>query len=167
MKNAIVWGLLMLSPGFLCAQGVDALWTGSWEHGGNLVNRGDVRLFLPCMFSLRAQAIDSRPDDPGRTGFQPAGFGESGKNGLTSFSGGLYHKPTGSRLLLGILDEWGLPARIRNPWIRSLPFAENHSRSMADLKTEISSTKDAEAYLYLGSPQLEFFRDSLFQTSMR
>ncbi|MDR1278616.1 MAG: hypothetical protein LBK02_07685, partial [Treponema sp.] len=77
--------------------------------------------------------------------------------GLSNYGGGLYHNPTGSRLLYGILDEWGLPARIRNPWIRGLPFAENHKPVMADLKTVVSSTGEPETYLYLGSPRLNLF----------
>jgi len=64
----------------------------------------------------------------------------------------LYHRQTGSRLLYGVLDEWGLSARIRNPWIRSPPYAENHKPLMADLKTSTSSVKEDEIYLYLSSP---------------
>ncbi|MDR1419931.1 MAG: hypothetical protein LBI86_06120 [Treponema sp.] len=169
MRNAVIRGLFVMVSGILCAEHAEhtALWTGSWEYGKNLVNRGDLRFSLPFTFALRAEAVDRRPEDITRTGFHAAGFGESGKEGLTSFSGGLYHNATGSRFLWGILDEWGLPARIRNPWIRSLPFAENRKPSMADLETDPSSTKDAEAYLYLGSPSLEFFRDSVFRTAVR
>lgn len=162
----VIRGLFFMVSGVLCAEHT-ALWTGSWEHGKNLVNRGDLRFSLPFTFALRAQAVDRRPEDIARTGFHQAGFGGNGEKDLTSFSGGLYHNATGSRLLWGILDEWGLSARIRNPWIRSLPFAENRKPSMAELKTEPSSTKDAEAYLYLGSPAVEFFRDSAFRTDVR
>jgi hypothetical protein len=130
---------------------VKAVWQGSWEHQGNLENRLGLRLSLPVL-TLRAEAADRRL--PQRdVGFQLAGFGEG--KGLTSFSGGLYHNPTGSRLLWGLLDEWGLPARLRNPWLRGLPFAENHKPTMADLKTGISASKKAEGCLYLGSPVFE------------
>jgi hypothetical protein len=52
------------------------------------------------------------------------------------------------------LDEYGLPARVRNPWIRGIPYTESHQSTVSDLKPEPSSTKDPAAYLYLGSPWL-------------
>jgi hypothetical protein len=81
-------------------------------------------------------------------------------NGITNYAAGLYHTPSGSRLFYGIPGEWGLPARVRNPWIRALPLAENHKPSMADLKTTVSVTGEPETYLYLGSPRLDFFRQN-------
>jgi hypothetical protein len=126
------------------------LWAGSWEESKTLNNRGDLRLGFPLPgLALRAQALDKRPlnfelDPP---------WGDPAK-ALSAFAGGLYHQPSGSRLLYGILDEWGLSARIRSPWIRSAPFAENHKPLMADLRTTVSSTKEPEAYLYLSSPPL-------------
>jgi hypothetical protein len=129
------------------------LWTGSWEEGKTLHNRGDLRLVFPAPgLILRTEAIDRRPMDPGAS---PPW--KDADNGITNYSGALYHKPTGSRLLYGILDEWGLPARLRNPWGRGLPLAENHKPSMADLKTSVSAAGVPETYLYLGSPRLTFF----------
>jgi hypothetical protein len=84
--------------------------------------------------------------------------------GNTAFSGGLYHGATGSRILYGIQDEWGLPARLRNPWARAVPFAENHRPTVNDLKTGASSAKEPAIYLYLGSPRigpLRFFTSTL------
>jgi hypothetical protein len=129
------------------------LWIGSWEKNKTLHNRGEVKLnFTPFGLMLRGEAIDRHTmnfelDPP---------WGDPEK-GLTHFLGGLYHKPTGSRLLYGVLDEWGLPARIRNPWIRSAPYAENHKPIMSDIKTTVSSTKEDEAYLYLSSPFINLF----------
>jgi hypothetical protein len=57
-------------------------------------------------------------------------------------------------MLYGLLDEWGLPARLQNTWQRSVPFAENWKPSTADLKTAPVSSGDPEFYLYLGSPRL-------------
>jgi len=120
-----------------------------------LHNRGEIKLnFLPIDLSLRGQVLDRRTlnfelDPP---------WSEPEKT-VTNFNGALYHRTTGSRLLFGVIDEWGLPARIRNPWIRSPPYAENHKPIMADLKTAASSTKEDEAYLYLSSPFLEPFPD--------
>ncbi|MCL1836677.1 MAG: hypothetical protein FWG46_03935 [Treponema sp.] len=135
----------------------DLLVSGSWEESKNLHNRLDARVFLVGQdLVVRGQAIDRRP-----LNFQldrPLGD-NANEEGIASF--GLYHKATGSRLLFGTLDEWGLPARIRSPWIRSAPYAENHKPVMADLKTAASSTKSPEAYLYLSSPLLEFERISL------
>jgi hypothetical protein len=134
----------------------DLLWAGSWAEGGKLDDRGDLRLHLPPLgLSLRGEVLDRR----------------SGENALgeahTAFLAGLYHNPTGSRLLYGILGEWGLSARLRNPWARSVPFAENHKPSAAELKTAPSSVKEAETYLYLGSPSLDLFQGTRTETSLR
>ena len=135
------------------------LWSGSWEESastslsGTLHNRGEIRInILPLGLSLRGGVLDRRTlrfklDQP---------FGDPEK-WITNFTGGLYHKPTGSRLLFGVLDEWGLSARIRSPWIRSPPYTENHKPLIADIKTTASSTKEDEVYLYLSSPLLEIF----------
>jgi hypothetical protein len=129
------------------------LWSGTWVENKTLHNRGEVKLnFIPFGLMLRGEALDRHTmnfelDPP---------WGDPEK-GLTHFLGGLYHKPTGSRLLYGVLDEWGLPARIRNPWIRSAPYPENHKPIIADLKTAVTSTKEDEAYLYLSSPFLNLF----------
>lgn len=128
----------------------DLLWTGSWEESKTLNNRAEFRFGLtePALLA-RTQALDRHTMN-----FQidPV-WGDPGK-GITSGSFGLYHKATDSRLLYGVLDEWGLPARIRSPWIRSAPYAENHKPVMADLRSTASSTKNDELYLYLSSPRL-------------
>lgn len=121
---------------------------GAWEENKTLHNRLDLRLLFPVPnLTLRGQVLDRRPlnfelDSP---------WGEKEK-WITHYQGALYHNTTGSRLLYGALDEWGLSARIRNPWIRSPPFAENHKPLIADLKTAASSTKEDEVYLYLSTP---------------
>jgi hypothetical protein len=130
------------------------LWGGSWEVGGNLINRGDLRFHIPWQhLTLRTQLIDKRPLD-----LSSHSCWEDFSQGNIAFSGGLYHKKTGSRVLYGILDERGLPARIRNPWSRSIPFMEQHKPSISDLKTVPSATKKPETYLYLGSPWLGVFK---------
>jgi hypothetical protein len=122
---------------------MDMLWSGSWAYQGNLINRGDIRLraHKPAL-TLRIQAIDRRSAPPS------PGFDE----GLDAFSGGLYHEATGSRLLWGILDEGGLPARIKNVWNRGMPYVEQRQGTIADLYTEPSTTKERARYLWLGSP---------------
>ena len=131
------------------------LWSGSWEESKTLHNRGEIKLnFLQPGLVLRGEVLDRHTmnfelDPP---------WGDPPK-GVSNFVGGLYHKPTGSRLLYGVLDEWGLSARIRNPWIRSAPYAENHKPLIADLKTAASSAKEDEAYLYLSSPFINIFQD--------
>ena len=142
----------------------DLLWTGSWEESKTLHNRGDFRIGLTRPgLTLRGQALDRRP-----LNFQldPPWGDPSKAIGGASF--GMYHKATGSRLLYGVLDEWGLPARTRSPWIRSAPYPENHKPVMADLKTVSSSTKKPEAYMYLSTPRFELFQDSVLpEMSMR
>jgi hypothetical protein len=131
--------------------------SGSLEEvspsGGTLHNRGEFKLnFLPAGLTLRGEILDRR-----KLNFSPDLPLSDPNKQVTNFLGALYHKPTGSRLLYGALDEWGLSARIRNPWIRSPPYAENHKPLIADLKTAASSTKNDEAYLYLSSPQISIF----------
>ena len=174
MKNLSFWAVVLLCGTALFAEAGAAdnkpapllnwclLWCGSWEEktfgfqdepgvSGSLHNRGELKLhFIPPQLVLRGQALDKRPlnfslDPP---------WGDSEK-WVTNYTGGLYHKATGSRLLYGTLDEWGLSARIRNPWIRSPPYAENHKPLIADVKTAASASKEDEAYLYLSSPCLE------------
>jgi hypothetical protein len=130
-------------------------WSGSWEENRTLHNRGEIKInFLPPGLALRGEILDRHTMN---FELNPP-WGDPAK-GVTNITGGLYHKSTGSRLLYGVLDEWGLSARIRNPWIRSAPYAENHQPLMADIKTVASGTKEDEAYLYLSSPFLNFFRD--------
>ena len=164
MKNYFL-GALLLSGALVFAEiapdqplfNWNLLWSGVWDEGKTLNNRGELRLGFPLPgLLLRGQALDKRPfnfeldppwDDPAK--------------GVGNFGGALYHKPTGSRLLYGTLDEWGLSARIRNPWSRSAPYAENHKPLMADLKTSVSASKEPEAYLYLSSPRLALFGTTL------
>ncbi|MDR1398854.1 MAG: hypothetical protein LBJ41_02905 [Treponema sp.] len=112
--------------------------SGSWEYEGKLVTREDVGVFLPWDLSLRAQLIDSR---------------ESIDTANIAFSGGLYHKASGSRLLYGILDDSGLSARLRNLWSHAVPFVENHKPSSLELATTPSSTKSPSTALFLGTPR--------------
>jgi len=139
----------------------DLLYAGSWEENKNLHNRGDFRLGLtgPGLVT-RAQAIDKHTLNFELE--QPWGEPDSG---ITSGSAGLYHRATGSRLLYGVLDEWGLPARIRSPWIRSAPYIENHKPVMADLRTTVSTTKTDELYLYLSSPRLNLNQLTFLQNA--
>jgi hypothetical protein len=136
----------------------DLFWTGSWEDSKNLYNRGEIKWnFLPTETNLRLEVFNKRTLNfelaPPKGDSWKAIWGDPEKT-ITNFMGGFYHKPTGSRLLFGLLDEWGLSARIRNPWIRSPPYAENHKPLIVDLKTTASTTKNDEAYLYLSSPSI-------------
>ena len=138
----------------------DLLWTGSWYKGfktsdsdlpqaddlfagGTLYNRGDFRLnFERQELSLRFLATDKRilppEEEDGKAGFHP---------GL-----GMYHFGSGSRLLFGVQTEYGLPARVRNIWLRSVPFMDSRSPSSRDLKTEPAAKDESESYLYLSLP---------------
>ena len=170
MKNMAFLAAALLCGAALFAQSQAQVFTwslfesGSWEGIGltpsgssqtnsTLHNRGEIKLnFLPINLSLRGQVLDRRTLN---FGLDPPWFDP--EKAVTNFNGALYHRTTGSRFLFGVIDEWGLPARIRNPWIRSPPYADNHRPLMADLKTAASSTKEDEAYLYLSSPFLEPF----------
>jgi hypothetical protein len=133
----------------------ELLWSGSWENTGNLTDRFQFKLNIPKPgLSFRLQLVDRRPAsswDILRDSFVT----ETKPPALTAISGGVYHNPTGSRLLYGITDAYGLAARIRSPWIRGAPYTEAHAPSSADLKTEPSSTGRPKAYLYLGTPYIQ------------
>jgi hypothetical protein len=149
---------LILSTG-LAAEAIkqgfswDLLWAGSWDEGETLVNRGDLRLHIPWQnLSLRTQLIGKNKVDLSLP------LGEAWQPGFITGAGGIYHKPSGSRILYGILEVWGLSARIRRPWARALPLVEYRKPSLGDLRTEPASTKEPEAYLYLRSPALGIWR---------
>ena len=141
----------------------DLNWTGSWYKnikipkeeslsaedffsGGTLYNRANVSLGIPRLdLSFRFLATDKRlmppQEDDGKAGFNPGA--------------GIYHYRSGSRLIYGAQNEYGLPARIRNVWLRSVPFMETRSPSSRDLKAEPSAQDKAETYIYLALPPIQ------------
>ncbi|MDR0644047.1 MAG: hypothetical protein LBG05_03890 [Treponema sp.] len=124
--------------------------SGSWNWNEEketsvLADRVDASLFWRT-FSFRAELLDKRLLSP----WTP----NSANTGLFM---GIYHIPTASRLLYGALNEWGLPARIKNPWARTAPFAENHAPTVSDLITESSSKKLPSLHLYLKSAKIGAF----------
>ncbi|MDR3303575.1 MAG: hypothetical protein LBS86_04100 [Treponema sp.] len=141
--------LLVLFPLFFWVTALSALdWnllsSVSWCYEGKLVAREDARIALPWNLSLRAQIIDSRPTATAEA------FGSGGN---TAFSGALYHKPSDSRLLYGILSDEGLSTRLRNLWLHAVPFVEYHKPSSLDLATEPYSTKTPDVALTLSIPR--------------
>jgi hypothetical protein len=161
MKNFFLFAGFLIPAVFIHAQNApakqsgqalftwDILWAGSWEESKTMNNRMDFRLGLTKSGLLvRGQALDRHT-----VNFELDPLWGDPAKGITGGAFGLYHK-TDSRLLYGVLDEWGLPARIRSPWIRSAPYAENHKPVIADLRTSASSTKKDELYLYLSSPRI-------------
>jgi len=150
MKKILFFTALLLCNTAIHAEQVynwGLLWSGSWEDkttSETLTNRIESTLhYLPLDLLWRGQILSN--DSP---------WSDSEKT-ATHYTMGLYHKETGSRLLLGLLSEEGLPARIRSPWIRSPPYTDNHTNTSADLRTAVSSTKEDEVYLRLASPFLE------------
>ncbi|MCL2721202.1 MAG: hypothetical protein FWD47_07675 [Treponema sp.] len=138
------------------------LWLGSWEESvstqlrGILNNSVEFNLdILPIDLTLRTQILDRRPLTFENDSFEWNEIWGDPEKWITNYTLGLYHNTTGSRLLYGVLDESGLPARIRNPWLRSPAYPENHKPVSADLKTAASSTKEDEVYLYISSPFFE------------
>jgi hypothetical protein len=176
MKKGIIFLLgFRLGAGLFAAEKAvplfswDLLWTGSWQkkievpweeleaedffYPGTLNNRGDLRLGLPRLdMSFRFQALDKRvlPPEEGKAPVFTPGFG-------FYYNGGLGKFPGNSRLLRGVLDEYGLPSRTKNVWARSAPFVESRKPAMADLKSEPVSSCENETYLYLGLPKWEHF----------
>ena len=145
------------------------LWTGSWANsfntgdsgfsagsifgGGTLTTRGEVILELPALdLGFRFQAADMRKLPGADAGaFNPgAAIYFGGKGPAGKFFGN-------SRLLYGVLDEYGLAARIKNMWAKSAPYAEFRKPSVRDLKLQPSASNVPETYLYLGLPKLGLF----------
>jgi len=130
------------------------LWTGSWESGHNLSDRIDFKLSAPrANLALRLQVLDRRPASSPQA-FAGSFGGETQGSAITQPGAGLYHLSTGSRLLYGTLDTYGLQARIRNVWIRGAPYAESRATSSAELKTAPATTAVPQGYAYLESPDL-------------
>jgi hypothetical protein len=131
------------------------LWSGVREDKKDFTQRGDLRLRLPRQgLTLRSEILDKETAEFHWPWEHPSVFARAFDGSGAAVQGGLYHDPTGTRLLYGVLDDWGLPARLRKAWQRSAPFMENRKPSMADLKTTPTSSTDPEFYLYLGSPRL-------------
>jgi hypothetical protein len=99
-------------------------------------------------FTGRSQLLDRRYS-PFREQWQ-----ENWKAQTPAFSGGLYHRNTGSRFLYGVLEEWGLSARLKNTWAKSLAYPAARKPLGADLKTEYSATGTNETYGYLSAGRL-------------
>ena len=132
----------------------DFRWIGSWENEANLINRFDLKLFIPkADLRLRSQILDRRPASEFEL-FTESFGGETKDNAITQPGLGLYHEGTGSRLLYGTLETHGLIARTRNIWIRSVPYAESRTASSADLRTTVSSTAIPQVYAFLETPDL-------------
>ena len=131
-------------------------WSGAWEKTSSIHlnrtfhNQGEINLFiLPLDLQMRGKILDRRTIN-----FDLSNPWANPVRETTNLTGGLYHTQTSTRLLYGVLEERGLPARIRSPWIRSPPYPENHKPSIADLRTEASSTREDEVYLHISSPFL-------------
>jgi len=130
------------------------LWTESWESEHNLSSRFSFKLSAPeANLALRLQVLDWRPASSVGA-FTESFGGETADKALTQPGLGLYHLTTGSRLLYGTLDSYGLPARIRNVWIRGAPYAESRTRAPSDLKIAPASTAESQGYAYLETPDL-------------
>lgn len=124
---------------------LDPLWTASWEHEKDLINRLDLKLGIPGPGLLfRGQLLNKRS----------VPFVETDDHPLTDLAAGMYHTGTGSRFLYGKMNETGLSARLKNIWTHGVPLQTNHSPSSNDLSTSPSSTKEEGFFFYAGSPRL-------------
>jgi hypothetical protein len=131
--------------------GFSLLFAGSWESGGNLSDRAQLTLEMPASgLGFRVQYTERRKASS-RDAFTES-FHE---NNLAAVSGGVYHKPTGSRFLYGMITTSGLAARVTNPRLKGVPFEELRVPSQSELKTETSSVALPAFYLHLASPELD------------
>ncbi|MDR1389091.1 MAG: hypothetical protein LBJ31_03865 [Treponema sp.] len=117
------------------------LWSGSWEYEKNMVNKGEFGLSL-YQLRFRLQYMDRRTGS----------FSSGGTEPVTGLAGGLYHEGSGTRLLYGKIQRFGLAARTANVWQRGAPYADSRTASGADLRTSITSTTQNAWYAYLGMP---------------
>lgn len=140
---------------------IEPLWTGSWEHEKEIVNRLDLKLGVPKLGLLfRGQLIDKRS----------VPFKETDGAVLPALGTAMYHTGTGSRFLYGNIDETGLSARLKNIWLHGTPLQTNHSPSSSDLTTAPSSTKEPGFFFYLGSPRwgpLRLFSSIYFEDDLK
>jgi hypothetical protein len=128
------------------------LWTGSWESAHNLTERMELKVTVPqADMALRLEALDRRPAATWRD-FTESFAGTTAAKAITQANAGLYHLPSSTRLLYGTLDYAGLPARIRNVWIRGAPYSESNVVSLAEIKSEPSSTALPQIYGCFESP---------------
>jgi hypothetical protein len=93
-------------------------------------------------FGVRAQLLDKRPSD------------NVFSDGVSFFGAGFYHNYTGSRVLYGLLDIGGLPARIRNIYRHGTPYVAAHSRYSMELKTDFSASSENAFGVRLVTPSL-------------
>jgi len=145
-KPLFIWDLLYTGYYYSGMKNADEDFSSPEDlfSGGTLYNRLNLSVGVPKLdLSLRLLATDKRlvplVDDDQKAGFNP-GFG-------------IYHPESGSRLLYGVLSEYGLSARINNVWLRGIPFMETRNPSTRDLKVEPSAKDESETYLYLSLPR--------------
>lgn len=118
----------------------ELLWSGAWESRHNLADRFGIKLTAPgIQLALRLELLDRRPASSAADFIGSFG-GDTAEKAITQPGLGLYHLNTGSRILYGVLDTYGFPARIRNVWVRGAPYAQSRDGSGAELKTSASST---------------------------
>ncbi|MHC6202178.1 hypothetical protein ACYULU_03180 [Breznakiellaceae bacterium SP9] len=111
----------------------------SVAEDANLSNRLGLALKFPwASLSLRGEALDKRPVSPTETQ-------------LPTASVGLYHQGTGSRLLFGTIEQYGLARRLQNTWAHSVPFPELHTPQSMDLKTTPTTNNNTQSAIYLSS----------------
>ena len=129
----------------------EILWSGSWESRHNLTNRFGFKLTAPeADLALRLELLDRRPASSANVLSESFG-GETADKAVTQGGLGLYHLSTGSRLLYGVLNEYGISARIRNIWIHGAPYVQSREESGAELRVSPAGTALPQTYAYLGN----------------
>ncbi|MDR2602316.1 MAG: hypothetical protein LBC53_07695 [Spirochaetaceae bacterium] len=122
----------------------DVLWRASWVKDEDLTNRVDLRFYTPGGFSLRAEGFDKRDSV----------FWEDIEGGKNNFGFAAYQNKFNSRIVFGQMNRFGLASRTSGIWGRSVPFAESHQKSGADLKTSFTAKKNPSLFFQLGSPSI-------------
>ncbi|MDR2468120.1 MAG: hypothetical protein LBD22_04075, partial [Spirochaetaceae bacterium] len=124
------------------------LFTGSWNNKDQIGYSAISTLSGPFDLAVRGQF----------TGFQPRPLWEDFYAGRIDAGAGIYHQRTGTRLLAGKLETWGLATRTRTVWIHALPWFEVHKPSGADLRTVYVASAPESIYLNLISPEFDLSR---------
>ncbi|MDR2181444.1 MAG: hypothetical protein LBN92_02070 [Treponema sp.] len=126
------------------------LWSGAWESEKNISNRGELGLSRGSA-RFRLQYLERRTA-ASREAFAASFDAAPEKPPVTDLAAGLYHESSGTRLLYGKLQRFGLAARASNVWRRGAPYTEARTAASADLRTAVSSSAVPAWYAYLGAP---------------
>ena len=120
----------------------DLLFSGVWQPGESLEHKLNL-IYTPKLaeLSIRAFLSDARPCPSSNVPqeINPKVFG------------GMYHHPSNSRILAGPIIQKGLLQNMNSPSLGTVPYAEDHHRSSADLETTARTSTNIQHHITLAT----------------